>query len=351
MKKIYTLFSTVFLLLNVANAQDDVGVIAITAPVSGCALTTTETVTINIFNYGSTDLTAVPFIVEYTVNGGPPVSEVVSFTPFLPSTTVSYSFIIPADLSAAGTYTLTATTLLTIPPDANNTNDAVTGYLVTNSPPTVGGTVSASATVCSGTNSGTVTLAGETGSVLQWEQSIDGGFTWTPIVNTTTSHTYNNLVVTTMFRALVQSGTCASANSTDVTITVDPVSVGGAVTANANVCSGSNAGVLTLAGETGSVLMWQFSTDGGFTWTNIVNTTNSQTYLNLIITTMYRAVVQSGVCASANSTPATITVDPISVGGTVSSNALVCEGSNSGTLTLSGQTGSVINWEYSIDGG
>ncbi|MEW6469858.1 MAG: gliding motility-associated C-terminal domain-containing protein [Bacteroidota bacterium] len=349
MKKFTLLFTCLCLLFTAARSQDDVGVTAITAPVSGCALSSTEAVTISIFNFGTTDLTGVPFTVQFSVNGSPSMFETVSFTPFLPNSTVSYTFVQTANLSTAGTYTLTATTNLGS--DANNANDAVTGYLVTSSALSVGGSVTASATVCSGSNSGTLTLAGHTGNVLQWEQSTDGGFTWIPIVNTTTTQSYNNLTTTTMYRAVVQSGACPFATSSAATITVDPVSAGGSVTSNASVCSGSNSGTLNLSGHTGNVLNWQQSTDGGFTWTNIANTTTSQTYLNLTTTTMYRAVVQSGVCATANSSAATITVDPVTVGGSVSSNALVCEGSNSGTLTLSGHTGSVLNWEFSTDGG
>src|SRR5687768_18611175 len=110
MKKIYPLFCSVFLLLNTLNAQDDVGVTAITAPVSGCALIANEAVTINIFNYGTTDLSFVLFTVQFSVNGSPSGFETVRFSPFLPNTTVSYTFVQTANLSAPGTYTVTATT-------------------------------------------------------------------------------------------------------------------------------------------------------------------------------------------------------------------------------------------------
>src|SRR6185437_15922284 len=120
------------------------------------------------------------------------------------------------------------------------------------------------------------------------------------------------------------------------------VSAGGAVGTNATVCSGSNSGTATLTGQTGSVLRWEISTDGGTTWSAIANTTTSQAYSNLTQTTMGRAVVQNGVCASANSTPVTITVNPVSVGGSVGTSTAVCSGTNSGTLNLTGQTGNVI---------
>ena len=227
---------------------------------------------------------------------------------------------------------------------------ASSGATITVDPVSNGGTFG-SATVCAGANSGVVTLGGNTGNVLNWESSIDGGGSWTAIANTSTSQNYLNLTVTTLYRAVVQSGVCASANSIITTITVDPATVGGAVTSSATVCSGANGATLTLAGHTGNVLNWESSTDGGINWTTIANINNTYAYSNITATTVYRAIVKSGVCNSIPSLPATITVDPPTVAGTVSTSVTVCSGANSGTLSLSGHTGSILNWESSIDAG
>src|SRR4030095_3416972 len=133
---------------------------------------------------------------------------------------------------------------------------------------------------------------------------INAGSTWTTIANTTTSQTYLNLTQTRQYRAVVQSGTC-TANSSVATITVNALSGGGTVAANATVCSGTNSGTLTLTGQTGSVIRWESSINAGATWTTIANTTTSQSYLNITQTTQYRAVVQNGSCVSANSGAAT----------------------------------------------
>jgi hypothetical protein len=214
---------------------------------------------------------------------------------------------------------------------------------------TVAGTVGTDATVCSGSNSGTLTLTGQTGSILRWESSIDNFVTVVTIANTTTTQNYSNLTQTTKYRAVVQNGTCTSANSTPATITVGSGTVAGTVGIDATVCSGSNSGILTLTGQTGSILRWESSIDNFVTVVTIANTTTTQNYSNLTQTTKYRAVVQNGTCTSANSTPATITVGSGTVAGTVGSDATVCSGSNSGTLTLTGQTGSILRWESSID--
>lgn len=328
-------------------AQFDIGVTQITSPNSGCNLSSTETVTVKLFNYGA-DINT-PFNISYSINGGPAVVEAINAN-ILQNSTYTYSFTTTANLSAATSYTFTAGTLY--PGDVNPNNDDVTGHVVTNYTTSVGGNLASSATVCAGANSGTINLSGQTGTILNWESSIDGGSTWNVISNTGTSQAYNNLTTTTAYRVQVQNGLCASATSTSVTITASPASVGGSVSTSTTVCSGANSGTLTLSGHTGSVLNWQFSTNGGASWNNIVNTTTTQTYLNLVASRLYRAIVRSGSCANATSAAATITVNPTTVAGTIApATSTVCAGSNGAALTLSGNTGSITQWEYSTNGG
>jgi subtilisin-like proprotein convertase family protein len=84
----------------------------------------------------------------------------------------------------------------------------------------VGGTLSSnSATVCGATNTVNFTLAGQVGTILRWESSINGGTTWTPIANTTTTYTATNITVNTQYRVVVQvGGGCTPANSNVITI-------------------------------------------------------------------------------------------------------------------------------------
>jgi gliding motility-associated-like protein len=346
MKKLmFSLFA--ILIIGKSQAQFDIGVTQINAPSSGCNLSAGETVTIKLFNYGA-DINT-PFNVSYSINGGPAVVEAVNAT-ILQNSSYTYSFTTPANLSVASSYTFTAGTLY--PGDINPNNDDVTGFVVTNYTTSVGGTLASSATVCAGSNSGTINLSGNTGSVLNWESSTDGGSTWNVISNNSTSQSYSNLSTSTSYRVKVQNGLCPSVNSSTVNITVTPPSVGGAVNTSTTVCSGTNSGTLTLSGHTGSVLNWQFSTNGGASWTNIANTTTTQNYLNLTATRLYRAIVRSGTCTNATSAAATVTVNPATVAGTIApATSTVCAGSNGATLTLTGNTGSISQWEFSTDGG
>ncbi|HEY1871382.1 MAG TPA: hypothetical protein VGG71_10000, partial [Chitinophagaceae bacterium] len=86
----------------------------------------------------------------------------------------------------------------------------------------VAGTVSGSTAVCSGSNSGSVTLSGQSGSVVKWQSSTDNFVSnIVDITNTTTFQSYSNLTQETSYRAVVQSGTCATANSSSATITIN----------------------------------------------------------------------------------------------------------------------------------
>src|SRR5205823_6242183 len=157
---------------------------------------------------------------------------------------------------------------------------------------------------------------------------------------TLTGASIGALTVITYFRAVVQSGVCAAANSSAATITVNLTSVGGTASSSQTICSGSTPASLALAGNTGSVVRWEKSIDLAFTTPiNIANTTTTlsgATIGALTATTYFRAVAQSGICPEANSSIVTITVDPTSVGGTVISDQTICTGSTPANLTLSG---------------
>jgi hypothetical protein len=329
--KLAGVFAAALLLSASAALAQDLSVIAITQPVSGCALAATENVTIRIFNFGNILIAGTSFSVSYTINAGGPVNELATLgSNLLTNSTLNYTFTTRANLSIPGTYTFNAT--VSLPGDVNPTNNAFTGYVVTNTAPSAGGAVSGGTNVCVTGNSGVLTLSGHTGGVVRWEFSTDGGSTWNVVSNTTTTQPYNNLTVPTLYRALVQNGTCTAAYSSVASMTIDPASVGGTVSGSATVCPGSNAGTLTLTGRTGNVVRWEKSIDGGLTWTNIANTTASLSYVNVVLTTKYRALVQSGSCASQFSSVATLTTGTPSAAITAPADA--CPGSTGNTASV-----------------
>src|SRR4029079_19298379 len=99
------------------------------------------------------------------------------------------------------------------------------------------------------------------------------------------------------------------------------------------------------------VLGWLSSTDG-INWSAIPATGANYTAQNLIATTQYRALVQNGdACSIDTSAAATIVVDPKSVGGVLTpDNMSVCLGQSTNTVfSLTGSTGSIVNWQQSND--
>jgi hypothetical protein len=224
---------------------------------------------------------------------------------------------------------------------------------VTVSTPTAGGNVSGGTTVCQNSSTGTLTLSGQTGGVLNWEKSNNAGSSWTNIVNTGTTYSETaSTAGTWLYRAVVKNGACSTVASGTTTVTVSSTTVAGSVTGGTTICQGASTGTLTLSGQIGGVLNWEKSNNGGTSWTNIVHTgtTYSET-ASTAGTWLYRAVVKSGVCPTLPSAATTVTVDLTTVGGSVTSNATICNGGSTGTLTLGGNTGAVQNWERSNNGG
>jgi PKD repeat protein/pimeloyl-ACP methyl ester carboxylesterase len=98
---------------------DDVGVVAILTPVTGCELTENETVQIRLQNYSSIPVGG--FEVAYRLDGGSPVVENIGALAIPPGQTAEFSFSTPVNLTGANTFLIEAYTLY--PADVNPDND------------------------------------------------------------------------------------------------------------------------------------------------------------------------------------------------------------------------------------
>ena len=197
---------------------------------------------------------------------------------------------------------LTSTADCAVPSSAN----AAQLTMHVNSPSVGGSATAATNTVCNGSGT-TISLAGATGSIVKWQSAPDNS-TWSDIVSTANPYSTGPLSATIYYRAIVQSGNCPATNSTSAQVSVSPTSVGGtAVPTTATICSG-NGTTITLSGQTGAIVKWQSSTNNA-TWLDIVSTANPYSTGSLTATTYFRAIVQSGVCSTTNSTAAQVTVN------------------------------------------
>ena len=204
----------------------------------------------------------------------------------------------------------------------------------------VGGTLTTSTAICSGQNSGLLSLSGFTGSIIRWEQSVDNGSTWTTITNINSTYTSGALTTTTQFRAVVQNGVCSSVYSNVVTITVKSTPV---VTdfPNQQVCYGSTKifGDPFVAGYT-----YAWTSDTGFT---SVLPQISITF-NQVVTQNYTYTVTNTATGCASQDQFQLVVSPLP-NATVISNTTICEG-NSLSIGANSNVGSTYSWTSTPSG-
>lgn len=230
--------------------------------------------------------------------------------------------------------------------------DDTSGYAtITAQVPPVAGTISGSDSLCENMATGILNLSGNTQSVLQWEFSTNGGGTWTPIANTTTTNNYSGLTTTTIYRALVDGGICVDEYSDTAMIYVDPIYPPTVLTGSDSLCITNATGFVSATGAFGPVLNWEFSTDNGSTWNSVSNTTATQAYTNLTQTTYYRMFTEGGYCPDVISDTAIIYVQSLPVTPSIGLSDTVCASSVVGILNMTGSTTPILNWESSIDNG
>jgi hypothetical protein len=138
------------------------------------------------------------------------------------------------------------------------------------------------------------------------------------------------------------------------TITVEGSAIGGILSPNiTTVCTNTNTGVLSLSGQSGTIVRWESSSDGGTTWTPIANTTPNLSYGSLSQTTIYRAVLQngSGACPLAYSTNAVVSIVPLYPPTSVSATPpAICVGDSSvlSSITTLPPSGSSVDGTFNV---
>ncbi|MCF8373216.1 MAG: T9SS type A sorting domain-containing protein [Bacteroidales bacterium] len=106
----------------------DAGVVGLSSPVDGIELSQTETVTVDVYNYGLDPIWNIP--VSFSVDGGPLTTEIIPDT-IQPYGTLTYTFTGTANLSAIMVHTIEACT--SHPSDTYTFNDCMS-FLVESQP-------------------------------------------------------------------------------------------------------------------------------------------------------------------------------------------------------------------------
>jgi hypothetical protein len=220
-------------------------------------------------------------------------------------------------------------------PSYSISGTAATGVCVTDGNSTITLTSNA-ASLPAGTYVVSYNLTNPTANALTASMTVSTAGTGSFVLSGLTTPATRNITITN-----ITSGACSSSINTGNTasILISAATVGGTIGGVSPICSGSTSGLLSLSGNTGSVLKWQYSVNPFSTWVDIANTTASYTSGALTETTQFRAVVQNGACAIVNSALTTVTVNPLPQGSLTANGPFCATGAGQLTWTATAGTG------------
>ena len=243
--------------------------------------------------------------------------------------------------SLVNTTYVAVTVTFTITPVANSCNgNSITATVLVKPTPNVLAT-NAAQTICSGSAISTMALSGNVaGTTYNWER--DNLTTVTGIASSGSGNISGiltnptNAPKTVTFTITPTVNGCPG-NAITTSVIVESNSVGGTLSQPVTtVCANSNSGTLTLSSNIGTIVRWDFSTNGGVVWNPITNITNTQAYSNLSQTLLYRVAVKNGTCPIVYSTNAVVSVIPSFTPTATGLPLTICAGD---TTTLSATSG------------
>ncbi len=308
-------------------------VYTITTSTGGCAPTSVD-VTVTVNPLPTITTAATPAVVTavcqsasaqttslvYTATTGSPTSYSIDWATLTDQGSTAFAFAagggtltgisIPAG-TTAGTYTGTMTIT-----NGNGCTGTKTITLTVNPLPTIttAATPAVVTAVCQSASAQTTamvytaTTGSPTSYSIDWATLTDQGST--AFAFAAGGGTLTGIAIPAGTIAATYTGTMTITNANGctntqaITIVVNTVTVPGSLPANISVCT-AGTNTITLTGQTGSIIRWESSINGGFSWSNITNTTASYNASVVAQTTLYRVLVQSGVCPSDYSTIAT----------------------------------------------
>ena len=213
---------------------------------------------------------------------------------------------------------------------------------------------------CIGSPATNIVLPSNVGTIIwQTANSLTGTYSTINGQTTATLPSANiptNTAGVLYYRAQVTSGVCPAIYSDIASVQVDAATVAGTISSTLGViCNNSPSPTINLTGNTGSKIVWQYSTNGS-TYTNTVPSRNGTSISDVInnsapgsvqVTTYYKALVQNGVCPSQTTNAVTVSVDPTSQVGPIALPQKLqewCIGSPATSIVLPSNVGTII-WQ------
>ncbi len=194
---------------------------------------------------------------------------------------------------------------------------------------------------CFNANNGTITISNPQGGFGTYQYSINGGGTWVG------TGTFLNLSAGPYdVRIRDAASPACELILTNLLVITEPNALT-ATAAKTNVtCFGASDGTITINGAGGGYGSYEFTVDGGSNW----QVSNSFTgllpgYYNVRMRDAANPSCMFTINSSLN------IAGPAVLNASVAKTNVTCNGSNNGTITVSGQTGGYGTYQFSINGG
>lgn len=205
--------------------------------------------------------------------------------------------------------------------------------------------------VCEGANASFSGVATGTSVQYQWEVSVDGGISFSPIAAATNA-TLNLTGVTAsmnnnFYRLVVRNSCTFNFTSTNAVLSVNAATAIVNNPADAIACAGSNVTFTASATGSGLSYQWQESTDGGATYSDLTGAVSASLTVNAITTAMNnnRYRLQVAGCNNVSTDEAELTVNALPIVVLTASPYLNLAAGQSTTLTATATPlSSSINW-------
>jgi|GEM_PF-675330 len=207
-------------------------------------------------------------------------------------------------------------------------------------PAVLNAVVSSTDVTCNDANDGTISITSPSGGYGTYEYSVSGGVSWQATGN------FSNLAPGNYdVRIRDRAHTGCVVILSPVTIT-EPAQLAATVVRTDVTCNGANDGVISIISPTGGYGTYQYTINGGATWST------TATFTNLAPGTYnVRMRDASHIACELILNPALVITQPARLAGTVGSTNVTCFGANDGTITITNPTGGYGTYDYSVDGG
>jgi gliding motility-associated-like protein len=190
---------------------------------------------------------------------------------------------------------------------------------------------------CFGGTAGSIT-ASATGGTLPYEYKIGTG-------SYSATATFGSLAAGAYTVTVKDANGCTSITSATIT---EPAILAATVSKINVNCNGVSNGSITIASPTGGAGTYEYTLDGGTTWTaGLTNTGLAAGTYNVQI----RDAVNTSCVIDLDGSSNTVITEPVILSATVNTTNVSCNAGTNGTITVVTPAGGTGYYNYSIDGG